>query len=137
MNFHLSLLVLFGLLMGPFVFMTPCAARQSDGYLWANFPSITTPYNPPTAYSYNSARGPITITRTDVGQYENFFARLCAGSSGKHSFAQASSYDNNNYICHVVQWGFLNNGIQVFVQCFNLAGQAVDSYYLLNVICNS
>lgn len=95
-------------------------------YAWANEPSSAS-YTPSATYSYNSAGGAITITRSGAGTYAVNFASL-AVSSGD---VQVTSY-NSSARCNVTNWG----GSAVNVACRNSSGTAVDSMFTIAVVLN-
>ena len=96
-------------------------------YAWANDPTSAS-YTPSTGYSYNSAGGAITATRSSTGSYTMTFGSLSLGSGD----VQVSAY-NSNANCNIGSWG----GSTVYVKCWDHNGAAVDSDYTVSVILNS
>lgn len=86
-------------------------------YAWANDATAAS-YTPSTLYSYNSAGGAITITRSAVGKYEVAFAGLTLGAG----HVQVSKYGLGSGSCHVANWGLG----AINVECYTVAGAAAD-----------
>ena len=96
-------------------------------YAWAN-DSTSASYTPSGGYSYNSAGGAITATRSGTGSYAMTFGGLSLGSGD----VQVSAY-NSNASCNIGSWG----GSTVYVRCWDHNGAAVDSVYTVSVILNN
>lgn len=89
-------------------------------YVWANDEDAAN-YTPDDRYSYNSAGGEITITRSDVGTYAVSFADLDLSSGGN---IQVTAYGSDTAQCRVAGWF-----TTVDVLCTSPDGQPVDSRY--------
>jgi hypothetical protein len=96
-------------------------------YAWADQPSEES-YTAPPNYSYNAAGGLIAVNRYDVGEYSVFFQDLQLDNGN----IQVTPYDTNA-ICSVVSWS--ENSVNV--NCYNTAGQPVDSRYIVTVYLNN
>ncbi len=109
----------------------PMSYSTSNGVAWgwANNPTAPTPYSPPSAYAYNSAGGPITITRDSLGSYRVEIANF--GDFGS----------NPHVVSHGVAGEFCRTGgagrgypdttkQNLFVTCSNYAGALVDSRFV-------
>src|SRR5690242_13475240 len=101
MKFDVTEILLGLLLLGASFFTGAEAVTLSSGYLLALNPGATTPYHPASEFSFNSAGGPINITRNDVGQYSNAFTGLCLNAAGLHSFTIASGYGSDKLVCKI------------------------------------
>jgi hypothetical protein len=105
--------------------------RERVGYAWANNPSAAS-YAPMAAYAYNSAGGPITITRNGVGRYAVQFAGLGGGSSFGGN-VQVTSYGGDSASCKVQSWGSGGSNFVANINCFSATGAPVDSRYTVMV----
>jgi hypothetical protein len=92
----------------------------------------TASYTPQANVSFNSAGGAITATRSSVGHYAMHFAGLQKLPGGTEH-VQATSLGPLS-TCNVVRWKNAADGITVFVECRNGAGEFVDSWYNVLVI---
>jgi hypothetical protein len=91
-------------------------------YVWANNASSAS-YTPSTTYSYSSAGGPITITRSGVGNYTVTFEDLSLGRGN----IQVTKYGTPPGVCQVAVW----SGSSVIVRCYDMAGAAADFQFTL------
>jgi S-layer homology domain len=91
-------------------------------YVWANLPT-TASYTPDTGYSFNSAGGAVSITRTGTGAYTVTFS----GLSLVHGNVQVSKYNVGAGECHPYFW----NVSSVYVRCYDASGAAVDAQFSL------
>jgi probable HAF family extracellular repeat protein len=82
--------------------------------------------------AFNSAGGAITATRSSVGHYAMNFAGL-QKLTGRTEHVQVNS-NGTLSACNVVSWGNSADGLTVFVECRNGAGQFMDSQYVVLVI---
>lgn len=105
----------------------------SFAYAWADQPA-TASYTPSATYQYGalasectSFAGPITIQRTSVGRYAVQIPTLSPTGSN----VQVTAYGSGGESCKVVGWGGSGTGTQVSVACFNAAGAAVDTRYVV------
>ena len=103
------------------------APADRVGYVWANNPTAAS-YTPSSAYSFNSAGAPITITRSASGQYQVTFSEL-GGSGIFGGNVQVTAYGSGSEICKVVSWASGGGNFVVNVRCFTAAGAAVDTRY--------
>ncbi len=96
-------------------------------YAWAD-DMATASYTPNATYSYNSAGGAITATRSAVGIYAITFAGLTIGSGD----VQVTAYGGNRH-CNVQNW----TGSTVNVRCYDAANAPADSRYDVAVVLNN
>jgi len=109
------------------VFYEARTAAPSSGYIafaWANQPT-TANYFPDADYAFNSSGRTIDILRTGVGAYVVAFD----GAPTKGN-PMVTAYGSSAAHCEVADW--VKNGgygVEVYVRCFNGAGQAADEYF--------
>jgi hypothetical protein len=97
-------------------------------YVWANQESATGSYTPDLSYQFNSRGLTNTIQRVGVGSYD---VRL-AGMNQLGGNVLVSSYGNQAKHCKVNYWNVSGNDTVARVNCFNAAGQVIDSKFSLN-----
>jgi hypothetical protein len=100
-------------------------AATRIGWVWADQPSAVSEYTPDAGYSYNSAGGAISITRSATGSYAVKFAGL--GNSLTDNVL-VTAYGSNG-TCKVGSWGASGADQYAYVYCFDAAGAAADSYF--------
>lgn len=105
--------------------------RDRVGYVWANDPAAAS-YTPSATYSYNSAGGAMTITRSGTGRYSVRFAGLGGGSSSGGN-VQVTSYGFGSESCKVQSWGSGGSDFVANVGCFTANGSPGDSRYTVLV----
>lgn len=105
----------------------------SFAYAWADQPSSAS-YTPSTTYQFgalasecSSFVGPITVQRSTVGRYAVQIPSLSPTGSN----VKVTAYGSGGEACKVVGWGSSGTGTQVSVACFNAAGAAVDTRYVV------
>ncbi|CAN5508622.1 hypothetical protein BH10PLA2_BH10PLA2_10650 [soil metagenome] len=104
---------------------TQTAGRM--GYAWADQPTAAS-YAPNATFAHNSAGGPITVNRTDVGTYSVTFAGLGGnGQAGGH--VQVTPYGAGAETARVVKWTSIGADLVVNIRCSNPAGDAVDAQF--------
>lgn len=102
------------------------------GFAFANL-MTTASYTPNPIAAFNSSGGVITATRSSVGHYAMNFAGL-QKLTGHTEHVQVTSFGATLSTCNVVSWGNSTDGLKVFVECRNGAGQFMDSRYNVLVI---
>lgn len=105
----------------------------SFAYAWADQPS-TASYTPSLTYQYgalasecSSFAGPITVQRTSVGRYAMQIPTLSPTGSN----VKVTAYGSGGESCKVVGWFGSGTGTEVDVACFDAAGSAVDTRYVV------
>jgi hypothetical protein len=108
----------------------PAHAATEIGWLWANNPTLTTPYAPDAGNSYNSSGGAITVTRLGTGFYQIDFAGLYSATGASN--VQVTAATTSGY-CTSAGWGTegTGNSAQMWVACFAADGTNADSYFTL------
>ena len=108
-------------------------------YVWANNPTITTPYSPNAVYSYNAVGKAAAniITRTAVGTY----SVTCKGVGGGALFAGSGSWGPGGHVqvtayggedadyCKVVSWVTGGADFTANVRCYNHLGALSDNRF--------
>ena len=94
-------------------------------YAWADN-ATSASYTPDTGSSYNASQGAITTTRSAAGTYAVQFAgaNFNAGAN-----VQVTTYNSNRH-CSVPSFA----GNTINVKCYDAAGVAGDSRFLINVV---
>ena len=109
----------------------PTTAREEGfGFVWADNASADS-YTPSPNYSYNSAGGPITVSRTDPGSYSVRFAGLGGESPGGH--VQITAYGSDPETCKAEGWSSSGTDFVVTVRCFGVSGNAADVRFIVYV----
>ena len=90
-------------------------------------------YTPSANSAFNSAGGAITATRSLVGHYAMHFAGLQT-LPGHTEHVQVTAYSATLAACNVVKWENIADGLTVFVECRDEAGQFMDRRYTVLVI---
>jgi len=90
-------------------------------------------YTPFANVSFNSAGGAITATKSSVGHYAMHFAGL-QNLTGRTEHVQVTALSPTLATCNVVSWESSADGLTVFVECRDGAGQFMDSWYYVLVI---
>src|SRR5216684_5248734 len=108
----------------------PCPPKKL-AYAWANNPNAAS-YTPSLAYSYNSAGGPITITRSGQGTYAVKFAGL-GGNGIVGGNVQITPYGPGHEHCRVHNWSSGGPDFIVNVRCANTLGVADDVRFTILV----
>ncbi len=105
----------------------------SFAYAWADQPSSAS-YTPSTTYQFgalasecSSSVGTITVQRSAVGRYAVQIPTLSPTGSN----VKVTAYGSGGESCKVVGWGGSGTGTQVSVACFDAAGAAVDTRYVV------
>ena len=109
----------------------PACPPQKLAYAWANEPKNAS-YTPSIPYSYNSAGGPITITRSDEGAYAVKFAGL-GGNGIVGGNVQVTPYGSGHEGCRVRNWSSGGPDFIVNVKCTNALGIEDDVRYTILV----
>jgi len=110
----------------------PACPPDKLAYAWANNPGAAS-YTPSLPYSYNSAGGPITITRASKGNYMVRFAGL-GGNGLVGGDVQVTPYGPGREHCRVFNWSSGGPDFIVNVKCFNTIGVPDDVRYTVLVI---
>jgi hypothetical protein len=110
----------------------PACPPDKLGYVWANNPTAAS-YTPAPAYSYDSAGGPITITRTSKGRYTVRFGGL-GGNGIAGGNVQITAYGPGTERCKVLNWASGGADFVLNVRCTNLAGFPDDTRFTVLVI---
>lgn len=105
--------------------------RDKVGYVWAHNPTSAS-YTPTPVYSYNSAGGAITITRSNTGRYAVRFAGL-GGQSTAGGNVQVTAYGFGSEYCKVQSWGSGGDDFVANVNCFAAGGNPADTLYTVLV----
>jgi len=108
----------------------PCPPKKL-AYAWANNASAAA-YKPSLPYSYNSAGGPITITRSGQGTYAVRFAGL-GGNGIVGGNVQLTPYGSGHEHCRVHNWSSGGTDFIVNVRCSNTLGVADDTQFTILV----
>jgi hypothetical protein len=96
-------------------------------YVWANLQGSAA-YTPSLSYQYNSTGVNNTITRSGVGVYQ---VRL-PGLGAVSGHAQVPAYGSGSTRCKVQSWTSSGAAKLVNVRCFDAAGAAADSRYVVD-----
>ena len=99
-------------------------AQSLFGYVWAFNPTSPS-YSASSAYSFNSAGGANTITRSAVGTYQVKFGGMATSGGSVH----VTAYGSSNAHCNIGSW--FPSGVDqlVNVRCFGPTGAPVDTLY--------
>jgi hypothetical protein len=100
-------------------------AGNKVGWVYGDQPE-TASYTPDTTYSFNSAGGGVSISRSAAGVYVVSFPGL--GSGSQASNVLVSGYSTSG-TCKVSSWS--PSTADVTVRCYDSAGVAADSYFTL------
>jgi hypothetical protein len=100
------------------------------GYAWADQPSAAS-YTPSGVYSDSKPSGAITITRSNTGLYDVVFSGV---GTQVRSDVQITSYGGNSNECRVDSWGSSGSGQDVGVECYDTAGNPIDTLYTIQFI---
>ena len=107
----------------------PTVGVRRMGFAWAHDPTAAS-YTPSATYAFNSAGGPITATRSGMGQYAITFAGLGgAGTAGGN--VQVTAYGSTSDFCKVASWGSGGDDFTANVLCFKVTGAPVDMRYTI------
>jgi hypothetical protein len=107
----------------------PTVGVRRMGFAWAHDPTAAS-YTPSATYAFNSAGGPITATRSGMGQYAITFAGLGgAGTAGGN--VQVTAYGSTSDFCKVASWGSGGADFTANVLCFKVTGAPVDMRYTI------
>lgn len=105
----------------------PAAKTGRVGYAWADQPASAS-YTPDPDYSFNSAAGAITATRSGAGDYAIVFSGL-GGGPNEGGNVQVSAYGSGAGYCRVQGWASIGSSVTININCFNSAGVATDMAY--------
>lgn len=109
----------------------PCPPEKL-AYAWANQPNTGT-YTPAPQYSYNSAGGPITVTRSGQGAYAVKFTGL-GGNGLAGGNVQVTPYGPGREHCKVLNWSSGGADFIAHVRCFNSIGVPDDTRFTILVV---
>lgn len=109
----------------------PCPAEKL-AYAWANQPN-TASYTPAPPYSYNSAGGPISVTRSGEGDYAVTFG-LLGGNGTVGGNVQVTPYGSGREHCKVLNWSSGGPDFIAHVRCFNSLGIPDDTRFTILVV---
>jgi hypothetical protein len=99
-------------------------------YAWADQPTSSV-YTPKSFYSFNSAFGAISITRSARGVYQVRFGGL--GTSRGH--VQVTAYGSSDAAwCKVASWLRSGPDELVNVRCYSASGLPFDARYLVDFV---
>jgi hypothetical protein len=110
----------------------PACPPDKLAYAWANSPNAAS-YTPSLPYSYNSAGGPITVTRSGEGDYAVKFAGL-GGNGLVGGNVQVTPYGSGREHCKVLNWSSGGPDFIANVRCFNSIGIPDDTRFTILVI---
>src|SRR5579859_1435518 len=110
----------------------PACPPEKLAYSWANQPN-TASYTPAPPYSYNSAGGPITITRSGQGAYAVKFGGL-GGNGLVGGNVQVTPYGPGREHCKVLNWSSGGPDFIAHVRCFNSVGIPDDTRFTILVV---
>jgi hypothetical protein len=96
------------------------------GYLRTDFPSDPV-QEPSPFYSFDSAGGAMSVTRTAEGTYTALFEALDTDGGS----ALVSSFEDSRP-CRVRDWADVSAGVRVRVRCYNRAGDLRDAGFTLS-----
>jgi hypothetical protein len=108
----------------------PCPVERF-AYAWANNKSAAS-YTPSVPYSYNSAGGPISITRSGEGSYAVKFAGL-GGNGTFGGNVQVTAYGDGHEHCRIKNWSSAGPDFIVNVRCANSAHIGDDTQFTILV----
>ncbi len=101
------------------------------GYVFADKPTEKS-YTPSSTYSYNSCGEHPKIVRTGVGVYRVRFPGL--GGNGKEGGSvQVTAYGGSSESCKVAKWGSRGKDFNLYVRCFTVSGNPVDTRFTARV----
>jgi len=109
----------------------PACPVERFAYAWANNKNAAS-YTPSVPYSYNSAGGPITITRSGEGAYAVKFAGL-GGNGTFGGNVQVTPYGDGHEHCRIKNWSSAGADFVVNVRCANSAHIADDTQFTILV----
>ncbi len=98
-------------------------------YVWANNQSSAS-YTPSLSYQHNSTGATNTITRSGVGVYQ---VRL-PGLGNVSGHVQVTAYGSGSTRCKVQSWTTSAAAKLANVRCFDTAGAAADSRYVVDFV---
>jgi len=113
-------------------FLRAVANLGPIGYVWADQISAAS-YSPSSTYSFNSAGGANTITRSAVGAYQVHLPGL--GQSNGN--VKVTAYGSGSELCKVSSWGPSGTTQLVNVRCFTTGGAPVDTRFTMTYARNS
>jgi hypothetical protein len=102
-------------------------------YALADQPVATSPYSPDASTRFSSSGGPITVTRTSVGQYTVRFAGL-GRPPGGHDNVQVTGYGGVAIYCKPALWDASSADLVVQVNCVLRDATTADSKFEILVI---
>ncbi len=109
----------------------PACPVERFAYAWANNKNAAS-YTPSVPYSYNSAGGPITITRSGEGAYAVKFAGL-GGNGTFGGNVQVTPYGDGHEDCRIKNWSSAGADFVVNVRCSNTAHIPDDTQFTILV----
>ena len=106
-------------------------------YAWADQPTAAS-YTPAPQYAYNSAGGPIRITRQSVGAYDVAFESLPGwGNNGLASAVAVTAYGSSRTACSLASYASSANRAVATVSCFDVVTKvSADSRFTVMVVGN-
>jgi len=110
-------------------FTQPIATPGPIGYVWADQPAtaLNVAYTPNVTWSFNSAGGANSITRTGTGAYTVRLNGLGASAGD----VQVTAYGPGTELCKTVNWGPAGADQLVRVQCYAAGGTLVDTRFTM------
>jgi hypothetical protein len=105
------------------------------GFVWAQSPTGT--YTADSNYSRNSSGGVSglginnTITQTGTGSYRIDFPNIGSEIGGN---VQVTAYGSGSERCKVASWGSSGTTLQVFVNCYDASGNAVNTQFTASYV---
>ncbi len=85
-------------------------------------------------YRFNPTGGEITSTYQSTGRYTVTFAGLGRAATGDREAVMVNAYGGGGAQCQPASWNTLGDDLAVEVRCFDAAGAAADSRYVILVL---
>jgi len=106
--------------------MSPAQAAGRVGWVWANQPNASGQYTPPSAYSYNSTGGAITVTPIATGAYKVTFAGLHSNTGTDD--VQVTAYNTTGF-CTAGQWSYYHGQVNANVNCYDAMDNPANTQF--------
>jgi len=108
--------------------LTPLASPAATAYVYANQPTKRS-YTPEADYRFNSSGQSIRITRPGAGQYKIEFFGL-GPEANQGTVDVTAEGEENPAICSVVSWSASGSNLDVFVDCYRVTGQRLNTFFM-------
>lgn len=104
-------------------------SRRESAYVWAEQPSAVAAYRPSSSYRYSSTNRRITVTKVYTGTYDVYFPNMRT----RGIVPVVSSYGSSPSRCAALDWFAQGTGLTVRVECNDVAGSLLDTYFSLAI----